>query len=166
MMNRQERRAARAEGRRMCNISKGVIRKEHRSGEILLCYACDAAHTSFGVALIEAPGVEAIAVPLCERCAASRDDTAIIRKYWDTPDMVCKDGGELTGEHSQAVYEKLRAGATEHWTMKRKCAFKGCHATTETPYADGWARICGPGDRVSRTDCIARLMLTRLTRCL
>jgi hypothetical protein len=46
-------------------------------------------------------------VPLCETCVASDGTTdAIVRKFWNAPDLKIEEGSEATTKQIQALIDK------------------------------------------------------------
>ena len=95
----------------------------------LVCFACGEeakdwswadgpALLGYGLAEIE-EGKRSEQVPICERCYYSESSTsdAIMRKWWNTPDLKITKGGEATTEHDvEAIASALseKNDATAH----------------------------------------------------
>ena len=83
------------------------------------CYLCGVTHKGFGVARITDKS-EVLPTSHCVETslhsALDDDDGAVIRKYWNAPDLEIRKGGEATTDEILAVASAFaeRDGTTEH----------------------------------------------------
>lgn len=85
--------------------------RDPNRGIVLHCYVCGTPHKAFGIVRIE-DGRRTTDRPLCEACLEAKDGGAVIRKYWNAPDLEVEEGGKVTTEQIQAMVEK--PDKTEH----------------------------------------------------
>ncbi len=86
--------------------------RDQNYGLSVNCYVCGAPHKAFGVARIRDKS-GTIHVPLCEACLHSDlHEQAIMRKFWNAPNLEISEGGEATTEQVMAAAEKQ--DKTEH----------------------------------------------------
>ena len=80
-----------------------LLERNPNHGLPVNCYVCGAAHTASGVARIQ-HNRSTTHVPLCEPCLASNDQAnAVVRKFWNAPDLEFSEGGEMTTEQLIAL---------------------------------------------------------------
>jgi hypothetical protein len=93
-------------------ISGGYLHKRDPNyGSLVRCYVCGRKHNARHLARIQ-DGEATSDVPLCKRCHDAERSDAIVRKYWQAPDLTIEEGGEASAEQIQALVD--RAGETEH----------------------------------------------------
>jgi hypothetical protein len=114
-MNRRDRRAAKRFNKgHVTHTAIGRLQAvDPNYGLPVNCYTCGAPHQGLGVGRIMDRG-ELEYVPLCEPCMATPEETtnAIIRKFWNAPDLICREGGEISDEQLDALAE--RGDASQH----------------------------------------------------
>jgi hypothetical protein len=92
-----------------------LLERDPNYGLPVVCYVCETPHKALGLARIRDKH-GATHVPLCEPCLkAARNgpgEQAILRKYWNAPDLEMSDGGGSTTELVTAIAEKQ--DKTEH----------------------------------------------------
>lgn len=73
----------------------------------VICYVCDAPHNASGAARIDRKG-SGIWVPVCDACLADDKSAtnAIVRKFWNAPNMEISEGGKLTTEQFAALADR------------------------------------------------------------
>jgi hypothetical protein len=133
MANRFNRRLAKSYARRLEReepdrklAAAGVVKidygclseRDQNYGTSFSCYVCDTPHKALGVARIQDKSGTSY-VALCDSClVADYDDVdsptknAVIKKYWNAPDLEVREGGKATTVQILAVAEKQ--GVTEH----------------------------------------------------
>jgi hypothetical protein len=91
-----------------------LLERDSNYGLPVACYVCDAPHKALGLARIEDRS-GTTHLPLCDRClgaAMHGDEDALIRKYFNSPDLEISKGGKITAEQISAVVKKQ--DETEH----------------------------------------------------
>ena len=114
-MNRHERRAARKRGYSegsAINISIGQLsERDPNYGSPAKCYLCSTPHLGKGIARIDDSVKRgSYYFPLCDGCNTPDKFNDITRKYFGSPDMTFHDGGELSREQLEAVWERSEQG--------------------------------------------------------
>jgi hypothetical protein len=110
-MNRHERRKSKVKD--VVLIDYGTINLQSRGADVD-CYVCDAKHKMMKAASITA-NKSITVVPLCEKCFNLRkENSAIIRKFLNSPDLEVRDGVELSSEQIAALTDRQDTDATEH----------------------------------------------------
>jgi hypothetical protein len=114
--NRRKRRAATKKRGDVTFADYGhLLEDDPNYGLLVVCYVCEAPHKCHGLARIRDKS-GTTHVPLCEPCLKAAQDgpgeRAIMRKYWNAPDLEMIDGGKATTEQIVGMVEKQ--DKTEH----------------------------------------------------